>query len=171
MVAPPSIPRPLERIIDANGYASPLWYAWLASLQAGTADLTALNERVTVLELEVDALQAATGFNIIGQQSVQVLGTPGGGLVSLLLDGDEIDPAALSYYGTDASGSKGWSALALAALSDVDLTGIADGDTLVWNASAEAWEPGAVAVTQTFNRITADGDIRVTDDGDLRITD
>ena len=34
-------------------------------------------------------------------------------------------------------------AAALSDLADVDLTGLADGDTLVWNATTSTWEPGA----------------------------
>src|SRR5690606_10207601 len=72
-------------------------------------DTTALQGDVTALTLRVDALEAGGGaFSIIGQQSVQVLGTPAGGLVSLLLLGDSLTPGVTARYGTDGSGTKGW---------------------------------------------------------------
>lgn len=44
---------------------------------------------------------------------------------------------------TEVTGSGGGGASALADLTDVDLTGLADGDTLVWNSATSKWEPGA----------------------------
>lgn len=109
MVAQPSIPRPTERLVDFSGLPTPLWYAFLNRAQTVSNDTTALQAEVVALDARVDALEAGGGsFSILGQQSVQVLGTPAGGIVSLQLLGDSIDPGFTMRYGTDTTGAKGW---------------------------------------------------------------
>lgn len=65
-------------------------------------------------------------------------------------------------------------ASALADLTDVDLTGLSDGDTLVWNSATSMWEPGAGGgggglsdlYDQTLNNL-ADVGFYMPEDGDV----
>ncbi|WP_334146227.1 tail fiber domain-containing protein [Hyphomicrobium sp.] len=51
-----------------------------------------------------------------------------------------------SFYGSIIEGGGGGGgSTTLAGLTDVDLTGLADGNTLVWNTSTSSWEPGTAA--------------------------
>lgn len=153
---------------DGSGRPMPAeFYRFLRDLASAVSQGGSNSAAIANLQAQIDALEVGT--SITGPMSVQVIGGDGG--YQLRLVNDDSAPGASSHYGTDASGSKGWFALALAALSDVDLAGLADGDGLVWDAAAQKWEAGSPATPQVFNRITADGDIRVTADGDLRITD
>ena len=142
-VARPTIPRPLERIADAQGLPTTLWYAYLQQGQAVSIDLAAIQAEIVSLDSRVDALENTGSFTMLGLQSVQVFGMPAGGAVSLQLIGDESAPAAGKYYGTDALGTRGWHVLSLSALADVDLTTTppVSGDALVFDGAA--WVPGA----------------------------
>ena len=104
----PTIPRPLERIADAQGYPTTLWYAYLQQQQAITVDLTAIQTQIDGLNVRVTALESGGSFSIFGQNSVQVFGTPAGGIVSISLVGDVPAPAPTRYYGTDAAGALGY---------------------------------------------------------------
>lgn len=106
----------------------------------------------------LDALEAAGNATIQGLASVLVQGSLADGNVQLLLDGDEASPDASSYYGTDATGAKGWFERLLSSLNDVDLAGLANGDTLIWNAGTGKFEPGTPAQPQIFNYITSTGE-------------
>ena len=142
MVARPTIPRPLERIADAQGLPTTLWYAYLQQGQAVSIDLAAIQAEIVSLDSRVDALENTGSFTMLGLQSVQVFGMPAGGAVSLQLIGDESAPAAGKYYGTDALGTRGWHGLLLSSLSDVDLTTTppVSGDALVFDGAD--WVPG-----------------------------
>lgn len=168
MVAKPSIPRPLERIADAQGLPTPLWYAYLQQQQSISVDLTAIQSGLDSLGVRVNALESAGSFNFVGLSSVQVLGTPAGGSVSVSLLGDELNPEPTRYYGTDMLGALGYHLRDLAGLADVDVvtTPPVAGDALVFDGSL--WVPGDV--TTRSNRITADGNFRVTTTSALRVT-
>jgi hypothetical protein len=68
-------------------------------------------------------------------------------------------------------------ATTLAALTDVDLTGLADGDVLVWNSGTSRWEPGTASGASALADLTdvdltglADGDTLIYDSGTLTWT-
>lgn len=121
-------------------------------------DITNILERL-------DALETAGNATIQGLASVIVEGSLADGVVQLLLDGDVALPGPGHYYGTDeAAGVKGWFERLLATLGDVDLAGLANGDTLIWNSGTGKFEPGTPAPPQVFNYITSDGEPYCTED-------
>ncbi|MGS1076638.1 hypothetical protein [Pseudoxanthomonas beigongshangi] len=122
-----------------------------------TVDIASILERL-------DALEAAGNATIQGLASVIVEGSLTDGVVQLLLDGDVALPDPGYYYGTDEAGVKGWFERLLASLNDVDLTGLANGDTLIWNSGTGKFEPGTPAPPQVFNYITSDGEPYCTED-------
>jgi len=166
---PRFIPKPQSPMVGGAGLPTPEWYDYLKQALEAAEGNDALQAQINAILQQLADLGG--GFTLTGPQSVRVVGTPSNGFVQVMLDGDEATPSASYYYGTDAGGARGWHELALPTLSDVDLSGLVDGDSLVWNASTSKWEAGQTAPPQVFNRITEDGDIRVTAEGDLRITD
>lgn len=111
--------------------------SFVSQTQGNTSDLASINARL-------DALEAAnSGSNIVGQHSIQVIQQEAQTIVRLF--GDVGAPGATRYYGTDSTGARGWFERLLSSLADVDLvtTPPADGDALVWDATAERWVPGA----------------------------
>jgi hypothetical protein len=146
-----NIPGSHSAPLDERGNWRAEWYRFLRGLatQPGVASniaaqITALAGRVSALESESDLLAQFNGI-----ASVQVTGSLAAGVINITLVGDEDAPAASYYYGTDASGAKGWHELSLDALSDVDLiTPPVAGDTLVYDGSA--WIPGTVDAAVPF---------------------
>ncbi len=146
---------------DASGQPLPVEFfkffrsllTFIAETEGSTIDLAALTARV-------DALEAAGVDDIglvLGAMSVKHYGVLTDGNVTLTLVGDSDAPGNSYYYGTDASGVKGWHALSLDALSDVDLTTVppTSGDALVFDGTD--WVPGAVL----SNPMTTPGDMIV----------
>lgn len=132
--------------------------------QGNTAELADIEARLTALE------QSGLSAEVLGNMSVQVLGSLEDGQVVLQLRGDAVNPGPLFHYATDASGNKGWQQNLLASLVDVDFTTPpTTGDALVYDGAK--WAPAQVSPPQIYSRITADGDVRITADGDIRITD
>lgn len=114
-----------------------------------TVDIASILERL-------DALEAAGNATIQGLASVIVEGSLADGVVQLLLDGDIALPDPGHYYGTDDAGVKGWFERLLASLNDVDLAGLANGDTLIWNAGTGKFEPGTPAQPSMFPIVTGE---------------
>jgi hypothetical protein len=90
-----------------------------------------------------------------------------------LLDTDEVSEGTTNLYFTDqrAIDAVGEN-LELDALSDVDTTGVADGDALVYDTATTSWVPGSVAI-DSLNDINdvnittpANGEVLVYSDGD-----
>lgn len=77
------------------------WVAYQRQTQGDSAALAALEARVAALEDEGSA-------DILGLESVLVLGSLESGQVQLRLDGDSLEPGASLYYGTDILGVKGY---------------------------------------------------------------
>jgi len=89
------------------------------------------------------------------------------------VDTDDIEEGTTNLYFTnqraiDALGEN----LELDALSDVDTTGVADGDALVYDTATTSWAPGSVAI-DSLNDINdvnittpANGEVLVYSDGD-----
>lgn len=60
---------------------------------------------------------------------------------------------------------------ALAALTDVDLTGLADGDVLSYDLASETWVVGPPLSFDVDTILTADGEVLVDDDGNVMVED
>lgn len=164
------LPRAQGPFSNPDGSPTVEWYDFLRALAEALDAATSDAERIAILEQAVAALQeAGVTVSITGPATVQVLGNGTDGFV-VTLDNDTPAPGESQFYGTDADGAKGWYQRLLATLADVDLTGLADGDSLQWDATAEKWIGAQAVVLQTFNRIDAAGDIRIGADGSLRIT-
>lgn len=78
---------------------------YVRQTQGNTSDLAAFEARLATLE------HSGLSADILGNMSVQVLGSLAGGEVVLQLRGDSASPGASRYYGTDQEGSKGFHAL------------------------------------------------------------
>ena len=166
------LPRASAALTNAAGPPTAEWRRFFESLAAQTDNLT-LQAEYLALAARVSALEDDPGADIgliLGQQSIKHVGVLTSGNVYLTLQGDAESPGNSYYYGTDATGVKGWHALSLDALADVDLTTTPPvaGDALVYDGAA--WVPGAVSAPVQSNRITADGNFRVTTTSALRVT-
>lgn len=112
---------------------------YVRQTQGNTSDLAAFEARLAALE------QSGLSADILGNMSVQVLGSLADGEIVLQLRGDAVNPGPLFHYATDASGNKGWQRNTLAALADVDLTTPAsDFDSLTYDSASGNWIPRAV---------------------------
>lgn len=150
------------------------WYNFFRDLRAFVIDNEGDVSQIDDILARLAALEAAEGgeaATIQGPLSVAVFGSLESGNVTVQLLNDADAPGATYYYGTGPDGVKGWYALLLSNLGDVDLTvPPTDGQALIYDAGSSTWIAGDVAVEQVFNRIDANGDIRVAADGSLRIT-
>lgn len=161
----PLIPGSHGKPLNPDGSWRGEWWRFLRELSNQPGVSTELASQLNALAGRIQALEDADAPNLIGLLSVLVQGS------FLSLRGDVANPGEAFYYGTDTAGEKGWYQRLLATLADVDLTGLADGDALVWDATAGRFIPGQPSTPQVFSRITAEGDVRITADGDIRITD
>lgn len=161
----PLIPGSHGKPLNPDGSWRGEWWRFLRELSNQPGVSTELASQLNALAARVQTLEDADATNLIGLLSVVVQGS------FLSLRGDAANPGEAFFYGTDENGAKGWYQRLLATLADVDLTGLADGDALVWDATAERFIPGQPSTPQVFSRITAEGDVRITADGDIRITD
>lgn len=157
------LPRASATLTNAAGPPTAEWRRFFESLAAQT-DNAALQAELLALAARVSELEDDPGADIglvLGQQSIQQVGVLTSGNVYLMLQGDAESPGNSYYYGTDALGVKGWHALSLGALSDVDLTTVppTSGDALVFDGAD--WVPGAVL----SNPMTTLGDIITADTG------
>lgn len=102
---------PYQRDPIAGALTTPnSWYEFFRGLRQfiidSGLDTGVIDEILARLdELEENALG---NFAIQGLVSVQVQGTPAGGIVTVQLVNDEISPGANFYYGTGDDGEKGW---------------------------------------------------------------
>lgn len=135
----------------------PEFFRFFRSLLAYVQQTQGASVELAELTARVDALEAGGSADLLGPLSVMVSGSLDSGAVQFRLVNDSGNPGASFYYGTDASGDKGWNLLAMSALADVDLTGLADGDTLLWDATGMQWLPGGIL----SNPMTTAGDIIV----------
>ncbi|KAF1692647.1 hypothetical protein [Pseudoxanthomonas koreensis] len=79
--------------------------AYLRASGANTADIAALEDRISVVEA------GGSNATLQGLESVRVAGSLSGGLVQFRLDGDAATPGASLYYGTNALGVRGFHAM------------------------------------------------------------
>lgn len=101
------IPRANSPLIEKWGAPTSEWYQYWEITGRVAVDLSAIQSQVDALQAEVDGLPN-TSFTITGLQSVQVIGQPAGGNVTLQLLGDSVAPGNSMYYGTNSAGVKGY---------------------------------------------------------------
>lgn len=111
MPIPSEQPRFDQPVVDSSGRATQPWMNyWL--LMPSQASLDAVTGRVDIIERQIQDIEgdeSSSTFKLLGNLSIAVVGMPNpGGVVLLSLLNDVQAPAATSYYGTDASGAKGW---------------------------------------------------------------
>lgn len=169
MTDSPQLPALHTQPLDPrSGRFSTQWAGFFRDLAAAIQATTGNTLELADIEMRLAALEAEGAIQFLSPFSVQVLGD---GPYTVQLVGDTDAPGVSYFYGTDATGTKGFFERLLSTLADVDLAGLADGDALIWDATAERFIPGPPSTSQVFSRITADGDLRITADGDIRITD
>lgn len=159
----PLLPRAQASIVSGQGIPTREFYNFLLSLASGTTDDTlqaqilALAARVSALEDEED-----TDATIQGLDSVRVDGTLAGGAVIITLQGDVEDPGLTFYYGTNASGEKGWYAVSdtLVQGAGIALTVNADGTTTIAHGDTSA----VTDISATFTGSTVLGELSFTYD-------
>ena len=81
-------------LVDGNGRPSRPWYAFLTQPDATTTTTAEQPE-----------------YKLVGPLSIVVQGLLQNGLASVALKNDQLSPDALSFYGTDEDGAKGWHSL------------------------------------------------------------
>lgn len=111
MPTPYTIPRPSEPVLDQNGHFTVPWQNYLRTRygDAAASEIIAeLEAQIADLLARVEALEEGESARIVGPQSVSVVGSLANGLVQLTLVGDSVSPDPEYYYGTDASGAKGF---------------------------------------------------------------
>jgi hypothetical protein len=109
MPTPAEQPRFSEPVVDQRGYVTRAWADYFLRMASAENDAT-LRQLYEALAARVAALEEGQGasFNLFGQQSVVVQGTPADGIVFLTLQGDVSSPGVTEYYGTGPTGTKGW---------------------------------------------------------------
>jgi hypothetical protein len=132
------------------------WYDFLNRLASNLNTSSDQQDEIDDILAEIERIREALTAGIVGPASVRVLGSLSSGAVTLQLVNDVVAPAEGFYYGTDADGTKGWFERLLASLNDVDLAGLANGDTLIWNAGTGKFEPGTPAQPSMFPIVTGE---------------
>lgn len=89
------------------GTATREFYNFLRQLASITTDAD-IQAEIEAILIRLDEIEVGSNFTIQGPYSVAVVGQPSTGLVALSLRNDIATPGASYYYGTDASGVKGW---------------------------------------------------------------
>ena len=142
---------------------------------APTADLHAATKKYVDDELAAVSAGAASAIDDLTDVTIT---TPADGhvlvynasdvLVNRVLTKADVSDFTEGDYATAAQGTLADSALqdltgsSIGTLSDVDTTGIAEGDFLVWDNTAGEFVPGQVAATDLSNYVTIDGDETIT---------
>lgn len=95
---------------NGGGPFSREWYDFFRAIQPLTAGNTELQAEIDAILVRLAALEdaPADAATINGLASVNVTGSLESGLVQIQLQGDTDAPGASYYYGTDATGAKGW---------------------------------------------------------------
>ena len=101
-------PKPQAAMVGPNFWPTTEWYNYLKQAYEDAAGNAALQAEIDAIILRLQALEAAGAFVIQGPMSVRVTGTPADGLVQVTLQGDAANPGISLYYGTNASGVKGF---------------------------------------------------------------
>jgi len=117
------VPRPTLPFLDGRGTVNQEWYDYLAQL-TGSDNSTEFQAQIDDLAARIRALESepSSAGDIIGLGSILVTGSIQDGVARVLLQNDADSPGISFYYGTDATGVKGWFPRSLASLSDVDIT-------------------------------------------------
>ncbi|MGN6223712.1 hypothetical protein [Pseudoxanthomonas sp.] len=84
------------------------WYDFLNRLASSLNTSSDQQDEIADIQAEIERIQEALTAGIVGPASVRVLGSLSSGSVTLQLVNDQESPAAELYYGTDASGAKGF---------------------------------------------------------------
>lgn len=123
-MATPVLPR-AQAASNGGGPFSREWYDFFRSLLEFVGDNSDNAAQIQEILARLDALEDEEGATIQGLQSVKVQGTLDDGVVQITLVNDGDDVGNTYYYGTDATGVKGWFNLSFLALSDTpdDYTG------------------------------------------------
>lgn len=196
---PPQLPAVLAQLATTDGRITPQWYNALQRVLDGLqGQVTNIQDIIDDIKALAIALGATDGdpnevVNIIdlinskANKTTKVSTTgslAGGGTlandITLQLDGDVSDPPASEYYGTDATGVKGWFPLTSGVASLDGFTGVVnitndDPSIIVRDLlntiylSVNIVDGGMIAAAAN-TRVTSTGDIRTTSTGDIRIT-
>lgn len=153
---PAFLPRVSEPLVGQGGLVTKAWenfFLRLASAQ-NSDDLRQLYEALAARVAELEDGQAAS-FQLFGQQSVVVQGTPADGVVFLTLQGDESSPGVTEYYGTGPTGTKGWFPVSgTITVNGSELTKTVGADGIVMLGLADVADSGVGAALVKITRDT-----------------
>lgn len=153
------LPNAQGSMVGRDGVPVPEWFDFFRALASSPEDVQA---QIAALQALIAALKAQGGSSpavLTTLKSLESFGTLADGQVWINLVNDADSPDPSSFYGTDPDGTRGWFSRLLSTLADVDVTGLADGDALAWDATAAAFVPSAPAGIPTF--VAADKTFRV----------
>lgn len=131
-----SIPKPTEPLLDQFGKVSTPWYNYLRTRfgdAAADGIIASIEAQIADLLARVEALEEGGSTQLLGPESVRVVGTLQNGVVQFTLVGDSVNPEPEHYYGTDALGDKGFHPRLLETLLDVDIPAPLVGDVLTYD--------------------------------------
>lgn len=155
------LPKASQTFVDPRGYCTPAFYRFLQALQGTdyqaqiTAIATALGSPDGTVE-NIPPITAGefveTTARVLGVGSILSEGTLEGGVVQLSLAGDNPEPAATSYYGTDSAGERGFHPVsgALAQGDNITLETAADGVTTIAVAKQSLTASGAISALRAI---------------------
>lgn len=123
-----SVPGVSQSVIDTGGTASRPYYVFFQSVATSLKTLSDQIDDVTTTPTDSPISENA---NVVGKYSIYTRGILKTGIVSVLLIGDVETPGNTQYYGSDATGEKGWHAVsdALDSTANITLTVGTDGVT------------------------------------------
>ena len=114
MALAPVLPRAQAPLAERSAPPTREWYDFFRNLLRFAETLAGVDGAlITDILNRLDQLEADSlgNFQIQGLMTVKVTGTPQSGIVQLRLDNDVNAPGVRFYYGTDASGAKGFFSL------------------------------------------------------------
>lgn len=146
---PRRIPKAQSRLSDASGIPTREWYNYFRALLDAADGNPELEAQIQAILVRLESLEnGSVNFQLLGLDSVIVVGTPSNGFVQINLDGDIGEPGTSWYYGSGPDGVKGWYAISDALSADSgELTKSVDPVTGVTSFGLESVPDGGVAPT------------------------
>lgn len=154
------LPKAQSRISDQSGVPTREWYNYFRSMLESAEGNPALEAQIQAILVRLEAIEEGADFTMLGIDSVQVFGTPSGGLVKITLANDVDEPGATWHYSTGPDGVKGWHAVSDSLAADSgELTKTVDPITGITSFGLENVTDGGIA--PTLLKVTRDSFGRV----------
>lgn len=157
-----AIPKAQSQISNSSGVPTREWYTFFLSLLQSAEGNPALEAQIQAILIRLEALEndAGVDFQLLGLDSVIVVGTPQNGIVQINLEGDIREAGPTWYYGSSPDGIKGWYPVSeTVTVDDSELTKTVDVSTGITSFGLANVTDGGIA--PTLYKITRDSFGRV----------